>query len=89
VLKKPFQNLARIHKPLLEEKVGVPPDGYKNSTLSLTTSSKEARAKIVKQIKIRNNLRKLNKKKELNKLVKEFALLFKLLMFCGLDRRDK
>jgi len=32
----------------LEEKVGVPPDGYKNSTLSLTTSSKEARAKIVK-----------------------------------------
>ncbi|KAL4449212.1 hypothetical protein ABPG74_015594 [Tetrahymena malaccensis] len=49
ILKKPFQNLQKIQKPILEEKVGVPPDGYKNSTLSLTTSKREARSKIIEE----------------------------------------
>ncbi|EGR27769.1 hypothetical protein IMG5_189420 [Ichthyophthirius multifiliis] len=49
IIKKPFQNLKKINKPIIEEKIGVPPDGFKNSNLSLTTVKRDARQKIIEE----------------------------------------
>ncbi|KRX05466.1 hypothetical protein PPERSA_04503 [Pseudocohnilembus persalinus] len=45
--KKPFQTFSKYNQAQREEKVGIPPDGFKNSSLSLTTVPKPIRKQII------------------------------------------